>query len=372
MFLSWRKNIILAFSLCSSLVFAANLNDYQLARSQQFVTPLATDAKVAQTMANEMGKVFEFSGTVIGTFSNDRVTGILFKIDEKQTLILNYTKKDTDVCVGKKLTVIAYLPQNVTTPICLSLTPQQSTTIDDPMLQMMNWTSAVGSGIATSVNMQKAAIPPATTKTEVSPLTPSPEQKPAGNVTNVTSTITDTEIDPEPAAERINYGEGDTEDITQVYGSRICQLNGRITPELANGIAGHIINKSRNYDVDPRLVFALILQESRFNPRAVSHSGARGLGQLMPGTAAGLGVRDSFDVEQNIDGTVRYLRKQIDSFGCSPLALAAYNAGPGAVRKYNGIPPYRETQNYSRKVWSNFCALAGYDPTTTFEVASNN
>ncbi len=361
MIFSWRTILITAFSLCISTAFAANLNEYQLARSLQYVTPLTLGTKVAQTMSNEQGKVFEFGGTVIGTFSNDRITGILFKIDDQQTIILNYAKKDTDVSVGKKLNMIAYLPQNTGTPVCLSVTPQQSADKEDAMLQVMNWTAAVGTGIAASANIPKSAVTPQTTVTPSAPAT--------GNTTNIT---TAPETDNEPAPERISYEDGDTDDIniTQVYGERICQLNGRISQDMANTIAGHIISKSRSYDVDPRLVFALILQESRFNPRAVSHSGARGLGQLMPGTAAGLGVKDAFDIEQNIDGSVRYLRKQIDAFGCTPLALAAYNAGPGAVRKYNGIPPYRETQNYSRKVWSNFCSLAGYDPSTTYEIAS--
>lgn len=353
-------SLISAFFLFCGAVFAANLNEYQSIRGQQYVTPLTAGAKVAQTLANEQGKIFEFGGTVIGTFSNDRTTGILFKIDEQQTLILNYSKKDPDISVGKKLNVIAYLPQNCGTPVCLSLTPQQSTNQEDPMLQVMNWTSAVGNGIAASANIPKHVV------TQPAPVTPAP---PAVTV----QPVTPPEIVEEPAPERINYAEGEVEDvnITHVYGERICQLNKKISQEMANNIANHIINKSREYDVDPRLVFALILQESRFNPRAVSRSGARGLGQLMPGTAAGLGVRDSFDIEQNIDGSVRYLRKQIESFGCSPLALAAYNAGPGAVRKYNGIPPYRETQNYSKKVWANFCALAGYDPSTTYEIAMN-
>ncbi len=363
---SWRTILITATILCFHAAFAASLNDYQLARSQQYVTPLTTGTKVAQTMANEQGKVFEFGGTVIGTFSNDRITGILFKIDDQQTIILNYAKKDTDVSVGKKLNMLAYLPQNTGTPICLSVTPQQSANKDDAMLQVMNWTAAVSNGIATSANIPKSAVtPPATVTPPTPPI--------VGNATTITNIVQPTTVDNEPEPERINYEEGDTGDInlTQVYGERICKLNGRISQDMANSIAGHIIDKSRSYNVDPRLVFALILQESRFNPRAVSRSGARGLGQLMPGTAAGLGVKDSFNIEQNIDGSVRYLRKQIDSFGCTPLALAAYNAGPGAVRKYNGIPPYKETQNYSRKVWHNFCSLAGYDPSTTFEIASN-
>ncbi len=106
------------------------------------------------------------------------------------------------------------------------------------------------------------------------------------------------------------------------------------------------------YEIDSELIRAVILTESCFNPRAVSSVGARGLMQLMPATARMLGVDDVFDPEQNIEGGVRYLRMMLDEFNQdTSLALAAYNAGPEAVKKYgNTIPPYRETRNYVRKI----------------------
>ena len=101
----------------------------------------------------------------------------------------------------------------------------------------------------------------------------------------------------------------------------------------------------REYGLPSGIVDAVIYQESRGRMNAVSPKGALGLMQLMPGTAAQLGV-NPYDADQNIRGGARYLRQQIDRFGSIPLALAAYNAGPGAVLRYGGIPPYRETQNY--------------------------
>lgn len=98
------------------------------------------------------------------------------------------------------------------------------------------------------------------------------------------------------------------------------------------------------------LLDALIWAESRYNPMALSHAGAAGLTQLMPGTASDLGVSNRYDPSTNIDGGARYLRQMLDKFGSVNLALAAYNAGPNAVHKAKGIPRYRETQNYVKSV----------------------
>lgn len=102
--------------------------------------------------------------------------------------------------------------------------------------------------------------------------------------------------------------------------------------------------------LDPRLVEAVIQVESGYNSRAVSRKGAQGLMQLMPQTARDLGVANAFDPEQNLAGGTRYLRAMLDTFGRLELALAAYNAGPGAVARYGGIPPYRETREYVGKI----------------------
>jgi soluble lytic murein transglycosylase len=122
------------------------------------------------------------------------------------------------------------------------------------------------------------------------------------------------------------------------------------SPALAR-FAEHIRATSARYGVDHRLVEAVIVVESGGNPRAVSPKGATGLMQLMPQRAALLGVRNAFDPYQNLDGGIRHLRDLLERFdGDVALALAAYNAGEEAVRSYRGIPPYRETQHYVRRI----------------------
>lgn len=116
----------------------------------------------------------------------------------------------------------------------------------------------------------------------------------------------------------------------------------------------HFINQAATtHQVDPDLIKAIIMAESRYNPKAVSKRGARGLMQLMPITAKSLGVEDSFDPEDNINGGVMYFRKLLDRFdGNVKFALAAYNAGSRYVRKYGGVPPFRQTQTYIHKVFN--------------------
>lgn len=106
---------------------------------------------------------------------------------------------------------------------------------------------------------------------------------------------------------------------------------------------------AKQYDIPTQIFFNLISAESNWDPVVTSHRGAIGLTQLMPRTALELGV-NPWNSKQNLEGGARYLREQHDRFGSWPLALAAYNAGPGAVEKYGDIPPYKETQNYVQKI----------------------
>ena len=153
-----------------------------------------------------------------------------------------------------------------------------------------------------------------------------------------------------------------------LYSQFISKVNSRLSKDEVDKITKSILQFSVQYGVDARLIVAMVIAESRFNPKATSRAGAMGLGQLMPGTARGLGVSNPYDSEQNLEGAIRLLSGHMQSYGGSPqcmswkqiqLAMAAYNAGAKAVAKYGGVPPYQETQNYTRRVISIYKKLCG-------------
>ena len=137
---------------------------------------------------------------------------------------------------------------------------------------------------------------------------------------------------------------------------RVLEMRGK---RAATGVSRASIERmigasAAEFRVDPALVEAIVQNESAFDPRATSGAGARGLMQLMPQTAASLGVIDAYDPAQNVRGGTRYLRGLLDRFHDVELAVAAYNAGPAAVERYGGVPPYSETQNYVRGVLNRY------------------
>jgi soluble lytic murein transglycosylase-like protein len=131
------------------------------------------------------------------------------------------------------------------------------------------------------------------------------------------------------------------------FGLSIFDSSSPVNVPMPAYLANAINDAGKTHGIDPRLLAAVARQESRFNPAAVSPVGACGIMQLMPATARFLGVSNVFDARQNVFGGARYLRTLLDTFhGDLNLTLAAYNAGPGAVQKYDGVPPFRETRNY--------------------------
>ncbi len=136
--------------------------------------------------------------------------------------------------------------------------------------------------------------------------------------------------------------------------------------------AAEITAAASKHGVDPALLAGLVKQESNFNPNAGSPAGAQGLTQLMPATAASLGVTNVHDPVQALDGGAKYLRQQLDRFdGDVARALAAYNAGPGAVERFGGVPPYAETQEYVRRVQANAAEYRTAGPARTSALSAS-
>lgn len=159
----------------------------------------------------------------------------------------------------------------------------------------------------------------------------------------------------ESRLKRFELGEGNKAPATQSFATAV---ESALLPTDARqgedpALREIINNAATTYGIRPKLLQSVIQTESNFNPRAVSPAGAMGLMQLMPGTASTLGVHDPFDATENVMAGANYLRQQLDRFsGDERLALAAYNAGPGAVLHYKGVPPYAETQRYISRVLS--------------------
>ncbi|OIO96158.1 MAG: hypothetical protein AUJ96_25320 [Armatimonadetes bacterium CG2_30_66_41] len=154
-----------------------------------------------------------------------------------------------------------------------------------------------------------------------------------------------------------------TAQLRPSYAACIRRFNSKLSQDYANWIADIVLRFSLQHQLDPRLVIAIVAAESNFKLTATSPKGAMGLGQLMPGTAAGMGVSNAYDPEQNLAAAIKILRGNLDryrGYGDKQfaMALAAYNAGSGAVKRHGGVPPYRETVNYIWKVYRLYRGLA--------------
>lgn len=157
----------------------------------------------------------------------------------------------------------------------------------------------------------------------------------------------------------MSYGVKPDEDFQKILDSSIESKKSSSTTSRSD-IENLIEKYAEKNGLDAEFVKAVVKQESGFNPNATSHCGAMGLMQLMPSTAQGLGVTNAYDAEQNIQGGTKYLKGLMDRFDNNKsLALAAYNAGPNAVKKYGGIPPYMETQNYVKSVLGSYERMKG-------------
>ncbi len=313
---------LLLLALASTITSAIPRGEYLRVRGTVSPVSLQNGVEVNAQLADLSGKTLELEGTVACTFDGKNGLGFMLMLPGNQLVTVLYALPDPMLQGGYTLQTLARVPADGGELLqCLALTTVGDYDIPtQPALPMLSYVATVP--------------PPPEVPVIVAPPAPAPA----------------------PSVALPSHLRGD---VVNAYAERISEYNHHLDYNARYGIAYNILQKSAEMDMDPRLIFALIRAESDFDQYCVSSAGASGLGQMMPGTAAGMGITDIFDVEQNIEGSVRELRDCLDTFGDVKLALAGYNAGCGAVRKYGGIPPYKETQNYVRTVWSLYCELAG-------------
>lgn len=339
-----RLAVVLGARLLTAPIYAATQADYLVERVKYSVVTPQADKPLMMQLPVLADKVIEIDGVVSGIVVNGTTdtgaySGYLLKPDADQTVALVADPHDPDIAVGNKLRVLARVPASGS--VLTALAEMRMDEASDP--SPANPSKASGSMLDQQFTK---AIPPKDFVKQAQQAKPAAKTSSRSQRKRTLAKAT-RNSQPAPVSSQV-----------QMYAQKIRQYNKNINASTAGKIAWHVLDKSRKYGMDPRLVFALIAQESRFNPRAVSPVGAQGLGQLMPGTAGMLGVSQPFDIGQNVDGTVRYLAQQMQSFGGDlRRALAAYNAGPGNVQRYGGIPPFRETQNYVRVISTHYRQL---------------
>ena len=313
---------LLLISLVASAAMAVPRGEYLRVRGTVSPVSLQNGVEVSAQLAGLAGKTLELEGTVACTFDGKNGPGFILTLPGNQLVTVLSAQPDPMVQAGYTLQTLARVPADGGELLrCVTLTTVGDYDIPtQPVLPKLTYVATVP--------------PPPEVPAIVAPPAPAPAQS-------------------------VSLPGYLRADVVNAYADCISEYNHHLDYNARYGIAYNILKKSAEMEMDPRLIFALIRAESDFDQYCVSHAGASGLGQLMPETAAGMGITDIFDVEQNIEGSVRELHDCLDTFGDVKLALAGYNAGCGAVRKYGGIPPYRETQNYVRTVWSLYCALAG-------------
>lgn len=334
-----RQRLILgfAFLLTVTVGFSQSRDEYlKLRRTIGVVSPTAGAA-----IQNVVGtRSFEVRGVVQGVSAANNLSYILFKTDDEALLTIRtsnlpewLTANETSV----RLLVKANRESD-TSELIVFLLGAAPDALVEPFLR------------AESARATTSKVNPNTTSRASSPL--------RGAITRGGSFN-------KGAASRTH--QVPTSDVTPVYAQFIKGRNPRLSDAEAYRIAQGIIGFSLKYGVDARLIVAILIIESGFNPNATSRAGAMGLGQLMPATAKGLGITQPYDSIENLYGTVRTIRGHLeryhkqtgDGFEALILSLAAYNAGSGAVRRHGGVPPYAETQAYVRKVSEVYYKLCG-------------
>lgn len=312
---------------------------------------------VAQRPDTCRGMLLEVAGRLLGVAKNDEGASFLLATDRDGTLTLQMTEAPSWVQPGDRLRVLAVVAGSA----------KSGTTIGLPNLQVV----AVASDsdiTAAERRWQTQVAQRAAARREPPAKAASPKAAPpaSGGVSRGALSSRGA-VSSGRAGQLFNSLSADARAVFDPYRAFIRKYNKRLGEADVDDITASILLFSERYGVDPRLVIALVIAESSFNPNVTSHKGAMGLGQLMPDEAKKLGLSNPYDPVQNLAGSIYLLRGRLDKYSKGEaltmqhiiLALASYNAGMGAVKKYGGVPPYRETRNYVKKVEKLYRELCG-------------
>jgi soluble lytic murein transglycosylase-like protein len=363
-----RTLVLTALTALSLSVFTAGadalpVDQYlKLRRDTKFNRQLAY-ADVVANPAACTGKVIELRGTVNGAIRRENAVAFMLTMPDRNAVLLNAPAADSRMVsevTNQGLRVLARVSQTNTGNVV-------------PL-------EVLGVAYEAEVALkEKEAEEAARVAAAAGPR----EEPPAPAVTQKRFASRGGQPQMAASAPELSGGEasalarqslsGEALALYPIYRAFIQKQNRRLSETELDQITTAVLYFAAKHQVDPRLVCALIIAESNFNPRVTSHKGAMGLGQLMPYEAASHGIRNAYEPIDNIRACVNLMRQRLNKYseGTPPhiltrkqvtLALASYNAGAGAVKKYGGVPPYKETQNYVKKILKMYDELCGISP----------
>jgi len=296
---------------------------YEFARVRHQPVALKSLSTIADQPSRFLTQAVELNGSVVGALRSEIVVTLILKLESGETVHLRARPEQSLVAVGETAQAIARLAELPAESYVFDLLAMRAVAPPQRADLAQAYSAIAQQQLAQA---QGAAVVP-----------PQPRY------------VLPSRGGTAPSEDR----------ILAAYQQAIGHFNRRLSESQRVKIARSIIDFSRQIGVDARLVMAVVAAESNFNQFATSRAGAMGLGQLMPATARGMGVRNAYDTQENLWAAIRIVRGHLErNDGDLALALACYNAGPGAVRKHGGVPPYRETQNYIRRVIGLYLQMA--------------
>jgi len=348
---AWRAFLALTWALSSVAALAVSPDQYLAIRRQHGWDRTLTYEAVAADWTACSGTVFEVVGTLNGYIQSERSLIIMLSLPQGSAVHLTVPPAELPMLLRSTGLRIRALVR-VGSGVIGNVVPLETLAITtDAEVRLRE--QAAAQSEARRQAAQRGAVSRHTTPASGVRLRPLP-----GAVKGL-SELARRYLTPEAQA------------IYPKYYAFIANHNKRLRPDEVDAIAVSILYFAHRHRVDPRLIVAMIIAESDFNPRSTSHKGAMGLGQIMPDEARAFGLRNPYDPIENVRASVNMLRMKLDMYREQgvpegqmtlrqiQLAMAAYNAGAGAVRRYGGIPPYRETQRYVQRVVTLYRQLCG-------------